>query len=82
MVCGETQLRRGLLCMALGVTVATSGGCRAMGGCLFDWFFDTLFDTPPVNDELNKTWREGGGFNNPNVERLQRGEKPKDFGED
>lgn len=79
MVRRRNRLLRGLLYLTIVVTLATSGGCRMTGDCLFHWFFDTLFERPVVNEELNKTWREGGGFNNANVEKLKRGEEPDDF---
>ena len=30
-------------------------------------------------DHLNEIWRSGGGFNNPNADRIRAGKSPQDF---
>jgi hypothetical protein len=43
-----------------------SGGCRTK-------------PRSPTEEQFNQHWRDGGGFNNPNVERKKKGLPPLNF---
>jgi|GEM_PF-5935957 len=36
---------------------------------------------PKIGPDLEQLWEEGYGFNNPNYERIRKGQKPLKFGE-
>lgn len=37
--------------------------------------------TNPKESHLDRLWKQGYGFNNPNPERVRNGQKPLNFGE-
>lgn len=54
---------------ALGLTLATA--LVPTSGCA----------SSPKESHLDRLWKQGYGFNNPNPERIRNGQKPLNFGE-
>lgn len=54
---------------ALGLTLATA--LVLTSGCA----------SSPKESHLDRLWKQGYGFNNPNPERIRNGQKPLNFGE-
>ena len=54
-----------LLGLALAIALVLTSGCAST----------------PKESHLDRLWKQGYGYNNPNSERIRNGQKPLNFGE-
>lgn len=54
-----------LLILTACIAILNVAGCKS--------------DSDPASDQLNEYWREGYGYNNPNVDRMRKGLPPQNF---